>query len=280
MNDRTLKTIAGALGRVQGLLLAVALVSMLAGCNEDGTGPGNLDGANTVSLSFGLSGGAAAPAPSLFAGSLELTDGTNTLVIETAELVLREIEFERVESTGCDSLVDDDDCEEFEVGPFLVSLDLGGGVSQELTAVVDTGTFDEIEFDIHKPEDNDAADFAFIAANPNFDGVSIRVTGTYNGQAFVYTTDEGQEQEIDLTSPLVVTEDSGPVNVTMMLDVSTWFENQAGMLIDPRTANKGEPNESLVEGNIENSIEGFRDDDHDGISHDDDDDEVDDDDLP
>ena len=96
MNKRTLKTMAGALGRVQGLLLAVALVSALSGCNEDGTGLGNPDGTNTVGLSFGLSGGAAAPAPSMFAGSLELTDGTNTLVIESAELVLKEIEFERV----------------------------------------------------------------------------------------------------------------------------------------------------------------------------------------
>jgi len=257
--------------RTIGPLLAVAMVAALAGC-ENSTGPG-LEGTQAVSLSFGVSGGSAAPGASLFAGELELNDGVHTLVIQSTELVLKEIEFERVESTGCDSDIGDDDCEEYETGPFLVTLDMAGGVSQEITAQVDTGTYDEIEFKIHKTED---ADVAFLADNPGFAEISIRVTGTYDGDDFVFTTDTDEEKELNLASPLIVTETSGPVNVTLTIDVSTWFVDLGGMLVDPRTANKGEPNESLVEENIKTSIDGFRDDDHDGVPHDDDGDEDDD----
>ena len=36
------------------------------------------------------------------------------------------------------------------------------------------------------------------------------------------------------------------------------------MLIDPSSANKGNPNEGVVKNNIENSFETFEDEDHDG----------------
>jgi hypothetical protein len=275
MKQETTKRMVTALARGRALLMAVLLVLAAGACNEDGTGPGSPDGAKTVSLSIGLGGGTAAPAAALFAAGLELTDGVSTLVIESAELVLREIEFKREGVEDCEGALGDD-CDEFETGPYLVALPLDGSVSRELSAEVDTGTYTEIEFDVHKPEDGNTADQAFIDANPNFADISIRVTGTYNGQDFLYTTDLNEEQEVELTSSLQVTEGSGPVNVTLIIDLATWFESPAGMLVDPRTANKGEPNEDLVTDNIRASIEGFRDDDSDGISHDDDDDELDD----
>ncbi len=251
------------------LSLALALMATLAACN-DATGPNS---GRQLSLSVGLAGGGASPTAGLFAQGLELTDGTNTLVIESAEVVIREIEFERVETAGCDSEVGDDDCEEFEIGPFVVALPLDGSVTKELEAQVEPGTYDEIEFDIHKPEDDNQADLDFIAQNPNFADVSIRVTGTYNGTSFLYTSDLNEEQEIELTSFLTVAEGAGPVNVTLTIDLASWFDNGAGMLIDPSTAVKGQPNENLVRDNIKNSIEGFRDDDGDGVPHDDDPDE-------
>ncbi len=249
--------------------LALALMAALAAC-DDATGPNS---GRTLSLSVRIAGGGANPAPGLFAQGLELTDGTNTLVIESAEVVIREIEFERVETAGCDSEVGDDDCEEFEVGPFLVSLPLDGSVTKKLEAQVEPGMYDEIEFDIHKPDDDNQADLDFIARNPNFADVSIRVTGTYNGASFLYTSDLNEEQEIELTSPLLVAAGAGPLNVTLTIDLATWFSSGAGVLIDPRTAVKGQPNENLVTNNIKNSIEGFRDDDRDGVPHDDDVDE-------
>ncbi len=254
------------LQRLTRLSLAFVLVAALAAC-DDATGPTS---GRTLSLSVGLTGSGANPAPGLFAQGLELNDGTNTLVIESAEVVLREIEFERVETAGCDSEVGDDGCEEFEVGPFIVPLPLDGSVTKRLEAQVEPGIYDEIEFDIHKPEDDNQADLDFIAQNPNFADISIRVTGTYNGASFLYTSDLNEEQEIELTSLLNVADGAGPVNVTLTIDLASWFASGAGMLIDPRTALKGQPNENLVTNNIRNSIEGFRDDDRDGVAHDDD----------
>ncbi len=259
-------------------LVVAALLAALVACNDDGgvTGPVGSVGAGSVTLSVALTGAGPSASASLHAQGLELTDGANTLVIESAELVVREIEFERIETPGCDSDFGDDDCEEYEVGPFLISLPLDGGVTREITAQVDTGTYDEIEFDIHKPEDDTSADLDFINQNPNFADISIRVTGTYNGQNFLYTTDLNEDQEIHLSDPLVVQPQPSPVNVTLTIDLSSWFRASGGLLIDPRTANKGEPNEQLVEDNIEASIEGFRDDDSDGVRHGEDDDESDD----
>ena len=63
--------------------------------------------------------------------------------------------------------------------------------------------------------------------------------------------------------------DGQAANVTLRIDVATWFLNAGGTaLVNPATANKGQPNEGVVKDNIEASIDAFRDDDHDG--HDDD----------
>ena len=234
-----------------------------AACSDDeGTGP---DGRAQVTLSLATRP-AAAPGLTL---DETITVGDDVLVLQSVQLVLREIEFERTEaSADCDDEVSggDDDCEELEIGPLLVDLPLGTGVARELAVVVDTGHYDELEFEIHKPEDDgDAADAAFLAAHPDFDGVSIRVTGTFNGASFTYETDLDVEQEHDLVPALVVAE-SGTVNVTLLVDVSAWFLDEAGTsLVDPATANKGGPNESVVKTNITESIEAFEDDDSDGI---------------
>lgn len=270
MNRKSLNT-----GQMRGVALALALTSLVAACDDNPAGPN--PGGTAVTLSIGIGAGPAA-APGLFAAGLELDDGVNTLVIETAEVVLKKIEFEHVSTSGCDSESSDDDCEEFEAGPYLVDLPLDGSVTREIEATVPPGTFDEIEFEIHSPDDDTPEDLDFRLENPDFAEISIRVTGTYNDAAFEYSTEMDSEQEIDLASPLVVTPESGPVNVTLTIDISTWFVAAGGTLVDPATANKDQPNEELVEGNIEASIEGFRDDDRDGVPHDDDDDEHDDDD--
>lgn len=250
--------------------LVASLVLGLAVACSDPAGPGALD--QTVSLAIGLTGGPGGAAPSLMAAGLELTDlSGNTLVIESAEIVIAEVEFERVETTACDAEVDDDDCEELETGPYLLPLPLDGSIETEISATVDPGFYDEIELEIHLPDDGDLSDADFIDANPGFENVSVRVTGTYNTQPFEYTSDLDAEQEYDLDPPLEV--GAGPVGVTLMFDLDAWFRTGDGTLIDPATANKDQPNEELVEDNIEGSIEGYRDDDHDGVPHDDDDDE-------
>lgn len=250
-----------------------AMLPLAAACGDDTSGPSN-DGARvSFSIAVPQSGGAmsrVAGAP-LFA-MVPVTDGTRTATIESAELVLREVELERQNSDDCADHVEgeDDSCEEFETGPTLLVLPLdGSGVAQafEVTGVP-AGFYDEVEFEIHKPE-NDPGDDAFLLAHPEFDGISIRVTGTYDDglgggpQPFTFVSDMSQEQEYDLVPPLEVGAGMS-ANVTLQVDVTTWFVDGSGTVIDPSTASTGGPNESVVEENIQNSLHVYEDDDRDG----------------
>lgn len=152
-----------------------------------------------------------------------------------------------------------------EVGPFLLELPLDGGVIGIGDIEVPVGIYDELEFEIHKPSDDAPDDLAFLEAHPEFKGVSIWVEGVFNGgDPFTFLQDLNEDQEIDLNPPLEVTAESLPMNLTLELDVSLWFRDASGVLVDPVSANKGGENENLVEENIKRSIELFADDDRDG----------------
>ena len=259
-------------GMIPGITLP-ALLPLAAACSDDAStspmGPGSGGGeTGSVTLSLAVAAPPAASAllasPALF--DIVLNDGASELVMTRVAMVLREIELERQFDDDCDDHVSgsDDDCEEFSTGPMILELPLDGSVDRVLSiSGVPADTYDEVEFEIHKPEDDSAEDIAFLQANPEFRRVSIRVEGTFDGAPFVYTTDLNEEQEHALVPPLVVTEGSAPVNVTLSVDVGGWFV-VGGTLVDPRSANEGGPNESAVEDNIERSIDLFEDDDRDG----------------
>lgn len=239
------------------ILSLVSAAALLTGCG-DGVGPGS-----QISLSF--SGGASVSSPN--PGSLSApssSDGANTLVITKAEVVLREIELKRVEVVDCDVIPEPDACEKFEVGPVLINLPVDGTTSTEITIEIDPGSYTEVAFDIHKVSNDDPEDAAFRAAHPDLLGTSIRVQGTFNGVAFTYVTDLNEEQEFDLVPPLVIDENTASTNLTIVLDLATWFVDVQGNLIDPNSANKGGDNENLVRDNIKASIEAFEDRDKDG----------------
>jgi hypothetical protein len=189
-----------------------------------------------------------------------ITDGSNTLVVEQVQVVLREIELERAGEDDC-AVLGGDSCERLEAGPILLDLPLTPGAVGQFTVAVDTGHYDEVELEVHKASSSD--DAAFVAAHPDFEDRSIRVTGSFNGQAFTFYSDLDVEQEIDLSPPLVVGE-AGSADLTLFADLDSWFRDEAGALIDPATANKGEPNESEVKNNIQNAFEAFEDADLDG----------------
>lgn len=276
-------------------LLAAAVVGTLTACSGDSAGP-----ASSARVAFSVSTAASGVAPGLsFVSDTLVGTGPDTLVLDSVRMVLRDIRFERVEDSSCDddegddhsasddaqhpsnsaSIHDDDEgddnghdddaCESYNAGPFLLDLPLGAGVERAFSVPVDTGSYDELRIRIHKPEDNgDPRDAAFLADHPEFSGVSIRAFGTFNGSPFEYTTDLSAEQRMHLVPPIVVAAALSQVDVTIKVDVSGWFADGIGGLVDPASANAGGANENLVENNITSSLHAFRDEDHDG--HDDD----------
>lgn len=248
-------------------LLAVVTLGVAA-CS-DGTGPS--PGQQTITLNVatatasGAAGSAAAPE--------SLTVSGHTLAFDKVEVVLREIRLKRAgeegavctdgmpEGTSGAATGDEqhDVCEFFETGPFLVDLPLGGGPERILSIDVDTGTYRRAEFRVHKPDGS--TDAAFVAAHPDFDQISIRVTGSYDGKAFTYTTSTNAKQVASLDPALEVTA-AGPTNLTLTVDLKKWFVN-GGQIIDPALAVSGQK-AALVDDNIRNSFRLFKDQDVDG----------------
>lgn len=246
--------------------LVVALMATIFGCGGPSapstTGRMNLNLATTPSALAAKSG-----TRSSLAAVEVFALGGDSLVISRVELVMREIEFKALGAQGsCDSL-GDGSCQELAVGPMVVELPFGDGVARSLSVPVQPGTYSEVDFKIHKPGD-DPGDAALLAAHPDLRGVSVRVTGSFNRQAFVYTTDVTAEQEQDLAVPVEVAPGAS-VDVTLAVDLGRWFlDTAATRLVDPATAATGQANESIVEGNIKQSFQAFRDDDRDGLSDD------------
>jgi hypothetical protein len=260
--------------------LLPAVAALFAACSADGAGPSH---PAQVTLHVATRSFGSASLPSVLGQPDTLIAGRDTLVLDQVALVLRDIRFDRVEDDRCDDgdLDDgvsggglrpahdddgdgDESCEHFRTGPILVDLPLGPGVDRVFSVAVEPGTYDEIRFKIHKPGHDDPADAAFLAQHPEFAGVSIRVTGSFDGVPFTFLSDLDAKQEQDLVPPLVVTGGTTNVDVTLRVDIHTWFGDGGGGLVDPATANRGGPNERLVRDNIRDSFRAFRDDDHDG----------------
>lgn len=282
------------------LAAAAAFAGALAACSDGGSGP-----TARSQVRFNLATGSPAAAALLVSDTFA-TD-TDTLVLDSVQLVLRDIKFQRVNEDACDnehnddgdddgtsdqgpgdnlvrpaSLHDDggeddgddghsDACESFNAGPYLLDLPLGPEVVKAFSVAVDTGTYEQVRFKIHKPEDDsgDAKDIAFLAAHPEFNKISIRAFGTFNGAPFVFTTDLNAQERMALVPPLVVADSMQSVDVTIKVDLSGWFSNGSGGLVNPASGNKGEPNADLVKDNIRDSFHAFRDDDRDGEDDDD-----------
>ena len=237
-------------------LILAGLVS-LAGATacDDNTGP--TQGEVSLSLTVPRSGGGAAVvSPALF--DLVYTDAASTLTLTRVELVMREIELEKVDDESCDSEFEGEDkCEEFETGPRVFELPVDGSTDAVLTiSDVPAGLYDELEIEIHKVS-SDPEDAALLVARPDLADISIRVEGEFDGTPFIFTTGVEEEFEFALVPPLDPS--AGPVNVTLSIDVESWFRSGADLL-DPAD----EQNRSEIENNIQQSFEAFEDDDGDG----------------
>ncbi len=279
--------------RFDSLAGATALALTLAACS-DSNAPGN---AGTMALRIATTPSGrittAGMSPSLVATPLTFTDGAgNVLVISDAQVVLKQVSFERADNGAVcpdgehdiehenethrngngaigslaldesdqDEADDNDSCESEALGPMLVDLPLNSGAQQQFSIGIEPGTYTAVRFHIHKA--NSGSEAAFLADHPEFVGTSIRVTGTFNDQAFTYTTSLNALQRQRFESPVTV-DQSGSADVTLLVDLSTWFLD-GSTLVNPATAMHGGATEHLVWENIKRSFRAFRDHDHDG----------------
>jgi hypothetical protein len=285
--------------RLQTLLASAAGAALVLTACSDSNAPGsNGTMALRIATTPSASVASSAVSASLVATPLTFTDDAgNVLVISEAQVVLKQVSFERADNaTACpdgehdsqhqnqsethrqngmngsvafdeadqDEADDNDACEAEALGPILVDLPLNSGAQQQFSIGIAPGTYTAVRFHIHKA--NSGAEAAFLADHPEFVGKSIRVTGTFNDTPFTYTTSLNALQRQRFETPVTVDE-SGSADVTLLVDLSTWFLN-GSTLIDPATALHGGSMEHLVWDNIKRSFRAFRDHNHDGHADD------------
>ncbi len=249
----------------------ILVAAGLAACSSTGPSSGGSPVSFNTATRPATTPSASRASFSTTATPVTISLGGNTLVLTSVQLVAKHIEFQRLgKDVTCEQDVNaEQDCDELNIGPVLLDLSLTPGAAQSFVADVPAGTYDQAEFHIHVVSGADASDQAFLAAHPEFQGVSIRATGTYQvgtgaPVAFTYTTALDAEQELALSPPLT-TNGSTAASVTLFVDVSSWFKAAGGTaLIDPATALVGGPNESVVENNIKASFKAFEDENHSG----------------
>jgi hypothetical protein len=193
------------------------------------------------------------------AGQVTISLGSDEIVLDQVEIVLRKI---RLDGTATASCTEDGEgepeCATIWLGPELFDVPLGEGAVPTFTALVPVGTYSRLKFQIHKPSDANG-DAAFLLEHPDFENTSIRVTGTYNGTVFTYQTSLTEVESVSLAAPVEVDEDE-QLGVTLHVDVAGWFVNLEGTgLLDPAEAEDGHSYQSVVEQNIRESFRAFED---------------------
>jgi len=127
---------------------------------------------------------------------------------------------------------------------------------------VPAGTYSAIRFEIHKVTSSDSTDRAFRQANPDFREISVRLEGTYNAKPFVFTHDVNATLDVPLTKPVEI--GAAGDNVTVTIDMSSWFTKPAGGLYNPAEGNVSGLVRAKIQTNIRAAFKAFRDTDRDG----------------
>ncbi len=276
------------MSRVSSLALAAAAV-MLAACGE-GTGP-NASGqvgvgfrlatasavAANVQSASGESGGSAGTAGQVAAAAtstgFSIKSGTDEIVITKAQVVVKNVKLKSVAAVCANDDDDDmdgddeDDCPTIRVGPFLVNVPVNGTDGGRVAVPVPAGTYSAIRFEIHKVSSSDSADRVFRQENPDFRDISVRLEGTYNTKPFVFTHDVNAKLDVPLTKPVEI--GAAGDNVTVTIDMSTWFVKPTGGLYSPAEGNGPGLVRAKIQNNIRAAFKAFRDKDRDGKDDDD-----------
>ena len=223
------------------MILLLLSILLIAGINACGSSNGSSPAASmSMKVDF-----AAAKA-----------SATDSVALTSAKVLMKRIKFEN------DA---EEDSSELKLGPFIIPLNLSGGLTEIATGDIPNGTYDKVKFEIHKLEDNDAVgDTSFLIGT---EGCSFVVQGTYNDTLFTYKSKKGVEIEMEVNPPIVISDSLKDVNLTLVVNPSNWFKKN-GVFIDPRN----ESNRSDIDDNIKNSFKkAYKDNDHDGRENDSDD---------
>ncbi len=182
------------------------------------------------------------------AGTLAPVQGSAaTVEIQSVSFVLGGL---KLETAGLDETVDWIH-EQSEVVP----LDLTGDPILVFDTDVPAGTYKELEVSIDKLEVGNPAEEPLIVAYPALADASVLIQGTVDGAPFTFTAPLDVDLELPFASPRTFVDgEPRPLLVELVIDPTGWFVGPTATL-DPRD----EANRSVIEGNIQASLELFDD---------------------
>ena len=215
------------------ILITLAALFVIGGCSDSGdTSPGNLE--------------------AVYMSSTAGTDLTGTLVLESAKILIKDIKL---------NVANSEESTNFKTGPYVLFLNLNSSMNTIGSGYIPAGTYDKIQFEIHKPSDGE------LVPDPEFSDGSLKysviVRGTYNGSPFIYKSDKSAKQKLHLTNALIVTEFGS--NVTLQVSPYLWFIDSNGQYMNPSDANNSEEIDNNLKDNIKASFKACKDNDKDGI---------------
>src|SRR5437667_6041646 len=252
---------------VRGALWLAPLALTCTAC--DATSPKTSQPVSLSVTTRGTSGGSV-PAGSGMSAAIQIGSGANSLSITEAQVVLARIELSTAGS--CAATGEDDNCAELQLGPTLVDLPVDATTQVMLEDVaIPAGTYSGIQakLDAVQPDDDEPGVSAFLTAHPDFQGISVKVTGVFTDASstthdFTFTSEI--DAEMAMRSDSTVTLASRTKNVTNAVDLASWFKDASGAVIDPTDP----ANAEAIERNILRSARVFEDDDHNGVDDQDD----------
>lgn len=161
------------------------------------------------------------------------------VTVSSAKVLLKTIQFH---STGNGDSLD------FKSDPLVVVLDLFGGLTTVGPIDIPAGEYHKVSFRLHKPEvGEDSLDADFYESDRGSDRYSVVVAGTYGDTTFVFKSRRTANQRLEFDPRLTVTDTTTAVNVTLSVDVNSWFVN-------PQTGGDLSPNDPQDESDIDNAI--------------------------
>ena len=231
------------------LLTIVLMLIFSAGCGE-ATTVLNTSGRITMTSRYCSTNSFGKTAPTNAAtGTMRI----DSIRITRARLILREITYK----TRSDS-------SKFRAEPIVLELNLSSEIQNISMSEIQFGSYDKIEFDVHRIETNDInllprserGQFQNFAAGERY---SIIISGKIyiGGQSIVFTfrSRVSAKQKIVLLTKIDITESSPEVNATMLINSGGWFRSSLGILLDPFDV----LNESVISDNVFASIIVFED---------------------
>ncbi len=187
--------------------------------------------------------------------------GIDSVKITKTTFLLREIKF-KSQNDSTDGL--------YKTTPLLFELNLTGSLQTIGSITVPFGTYNKLEFDIHKAEASDTTAMTVdqrVKMRAFFSGVdrySMIIEGkTYTGGVatnFVYKSSLNVKQKITLITALEISESTNENNATMIFSSFGWFLNNSTFL-DPADSH----NFTKIDDNIRQSIRAIKDKNKDGL---------------